>query len=218
MGVPTIETYHTYFEHYIHHYLKFAPEVLTRMAARRLTISQCHDVHAVISPSPQMLDALRKYGVKTPVDVLPTGLPDSVFIPGDGMRFRLTHGISPNRPVALFVGRIAHEKNIDFIVRMLVELREHVPDILLIIAGEGPAERHVRELVRSLDLESSVKFVGYMDRANTLRDCYNAADVFVFASRTETQGLVLLEALAQGTPAVSTDRPPPSGPVVMLVH
>jgi glycosyltransferase involved in cell wall biosynthesis len=136
--------------------------------------------------------------------VLPTGLPAGCFAPGDGARFRAAHGIDPQRPVALFVGRVAHEKNIDFLVRMLARLRIKIPDVLLIIAGEGPAESHIRRLVTSLGLDANVLFKGYMDRTTTLLDCYNAADAFVFASRTETQGLVLLEAMAQGTPVVST--------------
>jgi glycosyltransferase involved in cell wall biosynthesis len=87
---------------------------------------------------------------------------------------------------------------------MLGALRTKCADALLVIAGEGPAQEHLRRLVTSLGLDANVLFVGYMDRHTTLRDCYRAADVFVFASRTETQGLVLLEAMAQGTPVVST--------------
>ena len=151
-----------------------------------------------------MADALRAYGVRTPIEVLPTGLPPGCFAHGNGSRFRADHGIAAQRPMALFVGRVAHEKNIDFLIRMLEALRVRVPDVLLVIAGEGPAQSHIRQLVAEAGLSEHVKFMGYMDRATTLLDCYRAADVFVFASRTETQGLVLLEALAQGTPVVST--------------
>jgi glycosyltransferase involved in cell wall biosynthesis len=87
---------------------------------------------------------------------------------------------------------------------MLPMLRERVPDVLLVIAGEGPARAHCERRVAAAGLEGNVRFVGYLDRAGELMDCYRAADVFVFASRTETQGLVLLEAMAQGTPVVST--------------
>lgn len=204
LGAPIVETYHTYFEHYLHHYVPALPSSWMKAAARHFTVSQCHDVQTVISPSRQMADALRAYGVRTPIEVLPTGLPAGCFSPGHGARFREAHGIAPQRPVALFVGRVAHEKNIDFLIRMLARLRTHIPDVLLIVAGEGPAEPHIRGLVQSLGLEANVLFKGYMDRTTTLLDCYNAADAFVFASRTETQGLVLLEAMAQGTPVVST--------------
>ena len=71
------------------------------------------------------------------------------------------------------------------------------------MAGEGPALPALREEARRLGLSEQVNFVGYLDRRNGLRDCYHAADAFVFASRTETQGLVLLEAMAQGVPVVA---------------
>jgi glycosyltransferase involved in cell wall biosynthesis len=161
-------------------------------------------VDAVISPSDQMANALRAYGVCAPINILPTGLPESAFKQGERARFRNKFGIDEKRPMALYVGRVAHEKNIDFLIQMLVDLRRRVPDVLLVIAGEGPAEGHIRKLVSKLGLDRNVQFVGYMDRSSTLPDCYKAADVFVFASRTETQGLVLLEALAQETPVVST--------------
>ena len=204
IGAPVVETYHTYFEHYLHHYAPFLPSALTKNFARRLSVSQCQAVGSVISPSPQMADALRAYGVTTPITILPTGLPASAFAPGDRERFRARFGIAPGRPVALYVGRVAHEKNIEFLIRMLVELRKLTPDALLLIAGEGPAEQRLQSLIGELGLQDNARLIGYLDRSQTLPDCYRAADVFVFASRTETQGLVLLEALAQGTPVVST--------------
>ena len=204
LGCPVVETYHTYFEHYLHHYVPGIPAALTRSLARRMTVSQCGAVQAVISPSRQMADALRDYGVKTPIEVLPTGLPPAAFGAGNGAAFRAQFGIPAQRPVITFVGRVAHEKNIDFLLQMLVELRRRVPDVLMVIAGEGPAEQHLRALAARLGLEPNVLFIGYLERTRGLLDCYRAADAFVFASRTETQGLVLLEAMAQGTPVVST--------------
>jgi glycosyltransferase involved in cell wall biosynthesis len=204
LGVPVLETYHTYFEHYLQHYVPALPKALLRLLARRFTLSQCAAVAAVISPSAQMAAALRAYGVTTPIEVLPTGLPPQSFVRGNGARFRLREGIAAQRPLALFVGRLAHEKNIDFLLRMMQRLVARVPDVLLVLAGEGPARARCAALAARLGVAQHVHFVGYMDRTSTLLDCYAAADAFVFASRTETQGLVLLEALAQGTPVVST--------------
>jgi glycosyltransferase involved in cell wall biosynthesis len=93
---------------------------------------------------------------------------------------------------------VAHEKNIDFLLRMFVQLRAQRPDALFVIAGEGPAREHLARLSRSLGVEDAVRFIGYLDRASELPDCYAAGDAFVFASRTETQGLVLLEAHGTG--------------------
>ena len=151
-----------------------------------------------------MLDTLRDYGVSVPLQVIPTGLPESQFARGDGMRFCVRHGISPRRRVVLFVGRAAHEKNIDFLLSMLARARATDPELLLVVAADGPALPDLRSRATALGLEGHVLFVGYLDRNTELRDCYAAAEVFVFASQTETQGLVLLEAMAQGTAVAST--------------
>jgi glycosyltransferase involved in cell wall biosynthesis len=102
------------------------------------------------------------------------------------------------------VGRIAHEKNIDFLLRMFVRVVKRKPETMLVVAGEGPALEHCKSYVDSLKLSANVRFVGYLSRDRELPDCYSAGDLFVFSSKTETQGLVLLEAMACGTPVVST--------------
>jgi len=203
-GLPLVATYHTFFEDYLHHYVPILPRSIGRFLARRFTLSQCDDVAALIAPSAPMRDALLAYGVRTPIEVLPTGRPAQSFRAGDGARFRERFGIDPGRPVVLYVGRVAHEKNIDFLLRMFVRVRARCPEALFVIAGEGPARLHLMSLAQDLEIDRSVRFIGYLERSTELPDCYAAGDVFVFASRTETQGLVLLEAMAQGTPVVST--------------
>jgi glycosyltransferase involved in cell wall biosynthesis len=204
LGVPVVETYHTFFEEYLHHYVPVLPRAATRFLARRLSVSQCRAVDALVVPSAQMLAALRAYGVRARAEVLPTGIDLARFRGGDGARFRAEHGIAAGRPVLVHISRVAHEKNIDFVLEVLARVREQRPDVLLVIAGEGPALGHVRRLAASLGLAANVLFVGYLARDGSLLDCYAAGDAFVFASRTETQGLVLLEALALGVPVVST--------------
>jgi glycosyltransferase involved in cell wall biosynthesis len=203
-GVPCIATYHTFFEEYLHHYVPVLPRRIGRTLARAFTRSQCRDVQALIAPSEPMRDALLNYGVETPIHIVPTGLPADRFRQGDRLRFRKLAGLQTERPLLMYVGRVAHEKNIGFLVRMFAEVRTRVPDAMLVIAGEGPAQGALQRQVEELGLRDDVKFVGYLDRNESLLDCYAAADVFVFASRTETQGLVLLEAMAQGAPLVST--------------
>lgn len=204
LSLPVVETYHTYFEEYGQHYMPWLPRSLTRFFARRLTVSQCAAVDALVVPSEQMLDALRRYGVSVRAERIPTGIDPAQFAGGDGAAFRAQHGIAADRPVLVHISRVAHEKNIDFILRALVRIRRDVPEVLLVIAGDGPALSHIKRLAAALDLDRNCLFVGYLDRATTLLDCYKSGNAFVFASRTETQGLVLLEALALGVPVVST--------------
>lgn len=203
LNIPRIETYHTHFEEYLYHYLPWSPRPLTRFVTRWFNRRQCNEMDALVVPSTAMIKVLDDYGIERPVEIIATGLEEGFFTPGDGARFRARYGIHRERPLLVHIGRVAHEKNIDFLLHMLSILVRTMPEVLLVIAGEGPAADHLHNLTRSLKLENNVLFVGYLDRETMLKDCYNAGDAFVFASKTETQGLVLLEAMAQGVPVVS---------------
>lgn len=204
LELPVVESYHTFFEQYLHHYVPWVPARWMRGAARHFSTGQCNGVDAIVVPSQAMLDVLRDYGIQTPAEVIPTGIDLDQFSQGDGQRFRARHAIPPERPVLVLVSRLAFEKNIDFILRALVRIKAEVPDVLLVIAGEGPAQRDLERLVEQLGLSDNTRFLGYLNRDGSLEDCYRAGAAFLFASRTETQGLVLLEAMALGVPVVST--------------
>ncbi|HQU78764.1 MAG TPA: glycosyltransferase [Azonexus sp.] len=203
LGLPVVATYHTLFEEYLQHYAPFLPASWLKGQARAFSRRQCNALDAVVVPSTAMRQRLEAYGVTTPLHVLPTGIPLAQFARGDGPAFRARHGIPVGQPVALFVGRVAHEKNIGFLLEALLHARRLRPEVLLVVAGEGPAMADLQAQVRALGLHGAVRFIGYLDRQRELPDCYAAADVFVFASRTETQGLVLLEAMAAGLPVIA---------------
>ncbi|WP_036302339.1 glycosyltransferase [Methylotenera sp. L2L1] len=203
LNVPCVETYHTFFEDYLHHYLPWIPKPMARGMARMISKRQCNAVDAIVAPSQPMLDVLRGYGVNVSAEVVPTGLQMQSFKAADGKVFRQRYGIPLERPMLLYVGRVAFEKNIAFLLEMANVLVKEVPDVLLVITGEGPAEASLHKLTQQLGISNNVKFIGYLDRERELNACYQAADVFVFASKSETQGLVLLEAMAQGTPVVA---------------
>jgi len=139
LQVPVVETYHTFFEEYLHHYLPLLPAGIARAIARTFSRRQCNGVDAVIAPSQQLADVLRRYGVTRPIETIPTGLNLDEFAGGDGDAFRARYGIALGRPVMLLVGRVAHEKNIGFLLEVLAEVARSVPKVLFVIAGEGPA-------------------------------------------------------------------------------
>jgi len=203
LQLPVVETYHTFFEDYLHHYLPWIPKMAARGLARFISKKQCNQVDAIVAPSQPMLDVLRTYGIKTRAAVIATGLQASSFKEANGDAFREKYGIALQRPMLLYVGRVAHEKNIDFLVRVTQLLVKEMPEVLLVITGEGPAEPSLHALVKTRGIEKNVQFIGYLERHTELNACYKAADIFVFASKSETQGLVLLEAMAQGTPVVA---------------
>ncbi len=209
-GLPCIATYHTHFEEYLHNYLPALPRSWLRASARALARRQCNALDAVIVPSEAMRDTLLGYGVRVPLYRVPTGIPIGHFCLSDEAtcrlaraEFRHRHAIPADAPVALFVGRAAHEKNIGFLLEAMRHALARQPTLVLVIAGEGPALITLQRQVAALGIAPQVRFVGYLDRQRELPACYAAADVFVFASRTETQGLVLLEAMAAGLPVLA---------------
>lgn len=204
LGLPVVESYHTFFEEYFFHYISILPKSWLKYAARFFTRRECRQVDALVVPSHPMLEVLREYGVATDASVIPTGLDMSRFAGGDGLEFRNSQGIPPEQPMLVHVGRLAHEKNIPFLIHVFDKVRQVIPQAGFLIAGEGPAVPSLKKLARELGLMDSILFLGYLDRVKELPACYRAGDVFVFASRTETQGLVLLESMASGTPVVST--------------
>ncbi|HWS27677.1 MAG TPA: glycosyltransferase [Xanthomonadales bacterium] len=203
-GIRTVETYHTYFELYVSHYLPWLPASVLRSSARWISRRLCHGVDHLIVPTQQMLNVLEGYGIRTPSTVIPTGIHLDEFTGGDGSRFRQRHQIDSQRPTLVTVSRLAVEKNITFLLEVTQVLLREFPDLYFIIAGEGPDAARLQQRARDLGVQDHVGFFGNLDRSTELLDCYRSGDVFVFASPTETQGLVLIEAMALGVPIVST--------------
>ncbi|MBK9656463.1 MAG: glycosyltransferase [Rhodanobacteraceae bacterium] len=203
-GIPTVETYHTYFEQYVSHYMPWLPAPALRSGARWISRRLCHGVDHLIVPTQQMLRVLNGYGIRTSSTVIPTGIHLDEFSGGDGARFRELHGIGRERPTLVTVSRLAVEKNIVFLLDVARVLVKEFPDLYFVVAGEGPDAPRLKQRARDLGLHDHVGFLGNLDRSTQLLDCYKAGDIFVFASPTETQGLVLIEAMALGVPIVST--------------
>ncbi len=203
LDCPVVETYHTFFEEYLFHYVPVLPKAFLKFIARKFSVSQCKQIDHIVVPSQPMVDVLQQYGVTTSHTILPTGVDIKRGEQGAGQLFRKHHGITSEQPVLVHIGRVAFEKNIEFLLAVVATLVKKLPEIILIIAGEGPALKHLKALTNKLEIQNHVLFVGYLDRNKELSACYQAGDVFVFSSRTETQGLVLLEAMLLGVPVVS---------------
>ncbi|GAB1395215.1 glycosyltransferase family 4 protein [Rhodocyclaceae bacterium] len=205
--LPCVATYHTHFEEYLYNYVPLVPKGILRSMARQLARRQCNALDAVIVPSRAMQDTLSAYGVTAPMHRVPTGIPVAHFrrpASADISKgFRHRHGIPSDAPMALFVGRAAHEKNIDFLLDAMPHALRNCPQLVMTIAGEGPALPALKRQAKRLGIGDHVFFVGYLDRQTELPECYAAADLFAFASKTETQGLVLLEAMAAGLPVLA---------------
>lgn len=202
LHIPLVYTYHTRLEEYAH-YLPF-DENATRRAASTLTRNFANLADAVIVPTPAMRDRLGELGVTARIEVVPSGIDLALFGAGrrDG-QLRRSLGAGEGERLFLFVSRLAREKNVDLLLEALARCREPAR---LVIAGDGPERAALEARAVELGIAQRTRFLGEVERER-LPDLYASADAFVFASVTETQGLVLAEAMAAGTPVIAADAP-----------
>jgi 1,2-diacylglycerol 3-alpha-glucosyltransferase len=159
-------------------------------------------------PSAIVLDTVNRYGVNLEKRVIPTGIELDKFLrpeisAADCAELRTSLGILPDETMLLSLSRIAEEKNIQSIIKSLVTVREQIK-VKLVIVGSGPYEDKLKRLVKGLALDDIVIFTGLVDNSQTAY-YYKAADFFISASTSETQGLTYIESLASGTPVLATD-------------
>lgn len=199
LGVPVVYTFHTLLTEYTH-YVPFFQGILKRAIVR--TIRRfCNRVDHVIAPTGIIRDLLRDYGVDTPITPIPTGiaLPPPRRSGREWLRQEL--GVPEELPILVFAGRLAPEKKVDFLIRAFRQVLQKV-DAALIFLGGGPWTEQMRALAEEQGVSSRVFLLGYRPREQ-MADYYSASDLFVFPSTTETQGVVLVEAMACGLPAVA---------------
>jgi glycosyltransferase involved in cell wall biosynthesis len=158
----------------------------------------------LIAPSESTAAVLKRRGVVAPIAVVPTGVDVGRYRRGSGRDFRKARGIPSRAFVVGHVGRLAPEKNLGFLARAVTRFLAETPDARFMVVGGGPSEKDLRELSRRRGVTDRVDFVGTL-QGQELVDAYHAMDVFAFASKSETQGMVLTEAMAAGIPVVALD-------------
>lgn len=203
-GLPVVFTHHTMYERYTH-YLPLNSRRLQRFAVE-LAVGYCNLCDAVVAPSSTVAECLRQRGVKTPVRVIPTGVEVEHFQAGNGHRFRQHHQIPQDALLLGYLGRLSAEKNLGFLSRVVSRFLQNRPDSHWLVAGQGPAREIVQAACAAAGVGARLHLAGVLQREE-LADAYRAMDAFVFASQSETQGMVLAEAMAAGTPVVAVDAP-----------
>ncbi|MBN1898749.1 MAG: glycosyltransferase [Spirochaetes bacterium] len=194
--IPLVHTYHTFFEEYLH-YIKLSKKIGRKIVSwiSRLYCNQCD---RIIVPTQMMKKVLWGYGVKKDIVVIPTGIPFKKYQQGDKRRLRKKMGIPLSSPVLLYVGRLAREKNIFFLLDCFREVCGQYNQVYLFLLGDGPLKKDVRQYIEKNKMDR-IKLNGFV-KQNELKDIYATGNIFIFSSLTETQGLVILEAMAAGLP------------------
>jgi 1,2-diacylglycerol 3-alpha-glucosyltransferase len=201
---PLVFTYHTRYEKYAHYVPLTRP--LVEAAALRLSTRFAARADAVIAPSALVRDQLRARGVTAPIAVVPTGVDLGRFRPSEGAAARRALGLAAAEPLVLYVGRLDREKSVDRVLLAFDRIAGTLPGAQLWLVGQGKETEPLRRLAAGLGAGDRVHFAGVRAHQG-LAVWYQAADLFLFASETETQGLVLAEAAACGLPAVAVIAP-----------
>ncbi|MBD5551050.1 MAG: glycosyltransferase family 4 protein [Lachnospiraceae bacterium] len=200
--VPLVYTYHTRYEQYLH-YIGLAGAKRIMPLYLRNTLRHCD---MVIAPTPAIRDYLEEIGIEAPVEILPTGLSDDSFLPDEKRAKKLREKLTGGRK-QLFctVARLAKEKNLDFLLESLWYYKQSAGSCFkLVLIGEGPYRSRLEERIRELDMTEEVILTGQVPNGEIKNYC-RASDLFLFTSRSETQGIVLLEAMAAGTPVLALE-------------
>ena len=197
--IPIVSTYHTLYDRYAH-YIPYFPRRYVRFKIAKHTNFYYNSVDHVITPSQAAMRWLRRHSVDVPVTVIPTGAPEKQML--DRYEVRRQLQIQPDQRVMLYVGRIAHEKNLFVLLEAAAKVISQDSKARLWLVGDGPFRHDCVEKARALGIGDQVTFAGFVPRSEVDK-YYAAADLFVFSSITETQGLVVQEAMTYGLPAVA---------------
>jgi glycosyltransferase involved in cell wall biosynthesis len=204
LGVPAVYTYHTRFEHYAH-YVPVPGRLFRNLISHYLIRRFANKCFGVVVPTVAAREYLRTIGVKSRVVVQPTGVDREAFErvdPADVEALRRELGIA-DEPVLVSVSRLGEEKNIDFLIEGVASLAHRLDTpFTFVLVGEGDERERLEAWIEELGLENTILLPGAVP-AERMPTCYHLGDLFLFASTTETQGMVVLEAMASGLPVVA---------------
>ncbi|HEY9153519.1 MAG TPA: glycosyltransferase [Opitutaceae bacterium] len=201
-NVPVIFTHHTKYEDYTH-YVPFDSPTLREFAIN-LSTHFANLCDGVIAPSESIAQLIASRGVEVPIKVVPTGIDVDAFAKGDRERFRKKFRLRENQFVVGHVGRLAPEKNLEYLAESVALFLKETVDACFLVVGSGPAEELLKSIFGKHHVSGQLILAG-KQTGSALAAAYRAMDVFAFASKSETQGMVLAEAMAAKLPVVALD-------------
>jgi len=199
-NIPLVFTHHSFYENYSH-YIPLPQKFIKKMAIK-LSIDFSNSCDLVISPTEAVKRILEHRGVKTPIEVIPTGIDFDVFDKASGNSIREKYQISKNSKILLYIGRMSKEKNLDLLIDSFSLTATEFKDVYLMLVGDGPERKKLEKRVRNMNLYDRVLFIDSQPY-NEIPNFYKASDLFLFPSKKDTQALVLLEALTCSIPVVA---------------
>lgn len=202
LNVPMVYTHHTRYSAYIETKTNIPRPMEEGIV--ELIVGFCDLSDGVVAPSEGIRQLLKLRGVTSRIEVIPTGVELDRFATANGDRFRQKHSISSETFVVGHVGRLSPEKNTPFLTRAVAAFLKEHPQAKFVVVGDGPSRAEMEQDLKQAGLKEQCLFVGFLE-GEKLTDAYASFDVFAFASHSETQGMVLAEAMAAGAPVVAVN-------------
>lgn len=209
--IPIVHTYHTMYEDYVHYITKGYFNRTSKKIVEYLTKFYCDQtVSELIVPTKKAYDLFKqKYHVGRNVHIIPTGIEIERFYSENFKKEEITNlktklGFDKNDLIILFVGRMGKEKSVDFLIDAQSYIAKKYKNAKMLLIGDGPYLKEFKTQVNKLKLNDNVKFLGKIPWEE-IPKYYQLADIFVTASKTETQGLTVIEAMAASIPVVAID-------------
>lgn len=201
-NIPIIFTWHTLYDQYTN-FVPFVPQKFAADWIIKKAVKYANRVDAVIVPTPSVVPVIDKWGVKNEIFSIATGVVEKEFENPDGRAIRKKYGIEDDDILLLVVSRITDEKNIEFVFESMAVIASKKENVKGMLVGDGYLLPKLKNIAKEKKLENKIIFTGLVSGRNDIKNYYAAGDIFVYASKSETQGMIMTEAMCMGLPIVA---------------
>jgi len=205
-NIPLVFTWHTLYDQYAH-FFPLLPKKLSGKIIINQAVRYANQADQIIVPTPGIKNIIQNWGVKNKsIVAVSTGIEEKFYQDPDKNKIRNGFGIKDDEILLLLVSRLTEEKNIEFLFESVFKILRNNANTKFLIAGEGRLAPKLKKLARKNNLDDRIIFKGIVPKEE-LKNYYAAGDIFVYASKSETQGMIISEAMYSGLPIVAVDAP-----------
>ena len=203
-NIPIVFTWHTIYDKYTH-YAPIIPKKLSAYWIIRNSVRYANSVDKIIIPTQSIRKIIKKWGVtNNDIEDVATGVDEENFINANSKKIKEELGIENDKKIILSISRLTEEKNILFLVKEVIKVLKRNPKVVFVLGGDGYLRDKLIKLVNVAGIGEQVYFVGLIERAE-IKNYMNLANIFIYASQSETQGTIITEAMYMGLPIVAVD-------------
>jgi len=203
-NVPLVFTWHTLYDQYTH-FVPLIPEKLANKIVINQAVKYANRANQVIVPTPGVKEIIQSWGVLNKnIEAISTGIEEEFYQNPDRNKIRNKFDIKDNEILLLLVSRLTQEKNIEFLFNSIIKVLKNNKNTKFLIAGDGYLLLKLKKIARENNLEDKIFFAGIVKKEK-IKNYYSAGDIFVYASKSETQGMIVSEAMYCGLPIVAVN-------------